>query len=146
MNNDLTVKNALIIFERPLVVQSRLIYGLAYNIEKERINTENGNDISIFIGYLTAADYWERNGGTIGKNTWITPGKKMSFVEDISLIMLVSNLLKGAVGWETMEFSFPIEIREGELDKDDPCLVISRELIQRYYKEITKISEDEKIE
>ena len=132
MNKDLTVKDTLLIFERPLEIQSQFIYGLAYNREKEKINEENGNGLSIFIGYLTAADQWERNGGRIEKNVWVGSWNDMKFCEDASLVVLVSSLMRGILKYITIEKDGPLDIHEGELDKKDPYLVINPDLILRY--------------
>lgn len=132
MNKDLTVKDTLLIFERPLEIQSKFIYGLAYNREKERMYSKKGNNLSIFIGYLTAADQWERNGGRVEKNAWIGPGNALKFCEDTSLVALVSNLMKGLIKYIRIEKDEPLDIHEGELDKGDPYLVINPDLILRY--------------
>ena len=132
MNKDLTVKDSLLIFERPLEIQSKFIYGLTYNREEEKINAENGKGLSVFIGYLTAADQWEMNGGRIEKNAWVGPGKGLRFCEDAGLVLLVSILMDGALKYIRIERDEPLDIHEGELDKDDPFLVISPDLILRY--------------
>ena len=132
MNKDLTVKDTLLIFERPLEIQSQFIYGLVYNREKEKINEENGNGLSIFIGYLTAADQWEKNGGRIEKNVWVGSWNDLKFCEDASLVVLVSSLMRGILKYITIEKDGPLDIHEGELDKIDPYLVINPDLILRY--------------
>lgn len=126
------LKDALIVFERPLVLQSRLVYGLAYNKEKEKLYSERGSDISIYIGYLTAVDYWERSGGKVENNKWIIPNNKYKFDESPGLVLLVSYLLRGVLRWDVYEFGAPVDIKEGEVDEDDPYLITSPSLLDRY--------------
>ena len=132
MGKEPDLKDTLIAFERPLDLQSRLVYGLAYNKEKEKLYAERGSDLSIYIGYLTAVDYWERNGGKVENNEWIAPNDKYRFDECPGLVLLVSYLLRGVLKWEVYEIGAPIEILDGEVDEDDPYLITSPTLLDRY--------------
>ena len=130
--NDMT---GLVIFERPIQIAEKNIYGIIYDTKAEQINTENGNDLSDFVSYLVGCERFLKNGGSISKDgkIWSYPDGVHELMCNHSLFRLLDLLMRDIVKIKTIEFEQPIEWNEGEVDEDgSPCLILDSALIERY--------------
>ena len=133
------VFNSIAVLDRPIEIENELIYGLLYDAEEEKEESKTpGHGIEPYINYLVATERWERNGGhiSVGGEFWEHPDGIHTFECTHSFERAVSHLMKGEVRISRFEFDHPIECREGEVLGIEPRIVLSRELIDRYTKDI----------
>ena len=133
------VFNSIAVLDRPVEIENELIYGVLYDAEEEKEESKTpGHGVEPYINYLVATERWERNGGHIsaGGEFWELPDGIHTFECNHSFERIVSHLMKGEVKISRFEFDRPIECMEGEVLRIEPRIVLSRELIDRYTKDI----------
>lgn len=104
--------------DRPINIDSYLIYGVLYN------TSEDITGIHDYMDYLVAVEQFEKNGGSISEIT--------------------KHLIKGKVSVQTLEYDDYIEVLDGEIDDDDPRIILSETLIDRYVSRLqtTQVKRD----
>lgn len=137
MDNLNKIYNGLIVFERAIQIADRQIYGIIFDKETEIMNTEQGHTLEDYVAYMTGAEFFMKNGGTISKDgdMWYYPDGRYQIECNYPLRRLLMMLMKGLVKIRTLEFEEPIVWNEGEIDNEkNPCLITSPDLIERYTK------------
>lgn len=130
-----TTFNGLAVPNRPIIIDNIPIYGVLYNIQQENNFIKIGDGmISEYVNHLVATEQFVKNGGTISDDceVWYLPGGIHSFKNNAALDRITSHFVKGLVSVQKYEFDDFIAAAEGELDKNEPRLVISKNLVDRY--------------
>lgn len=138
MGNNKNLMNGILVFDRSIKINDNTIYGLVYNAEFKKSNTEDWNNLSTYVAYLVGTEYFLKNGGSISDDgyLWTMPDKIHTIMCNTSLHRILDVLMKGVVDYKTFEFDDPIVWEEGEVDDDGETahFIISPELINRYIK------------
>lgn len=134
MEKDTYSYDGLAVLDRPITIDDQHIFGVLYNIERERQYQASGNGIPSYINYMVGAEQFLKNGGDIDGegDLWTLPDGEHAFMLNKGMNRLLVVLMNGLVGFRRLEFGHPIEWNEGEVDTKDPGLVISQSLIDRY--------------
>lgn len=129
-----TTFNGLAVPNRPIIVDNSKIYGVLYDPKQEASLMQGEGTISEYIDHLVATEQFLKNGGTISDDDviWHLPNRIHSFKNNATLHQITDHLVKGMVSTQKYEFDDFIVATEGELDKEDPRLVISKNLVDRY--------------
>ena len=138
-----TTFNGLAVPNRPIIVDNSKIYGVLYDPKQEASLMQGEGTISEYIDHLVVIEYIDhlvtteqflKNGGTISDDDviWHLPNRIHSFKNNATLHQITAHLVKGMVSTQKYEFDDFIVATEGELDKEDPRLVISKNLVDRY--------------
>lgn len=129
-----TTFNGLAVPNRPIIVDNSKIYGVLYDPKQEASLMQGEGTISEYIDHLVATEQFLKNGGTISDDDviWHLPNRIHSFKNNATLHQITAHLVKGMVSTQKYEFDDFIVATEGELDKEDPRLVISKNLVDRY--------------
>lgn len=134
-NTTKTSFNGLAVPDRPIILGSTPIYGLLYNIKEDDEITQMGqHNIVEYIDYLVAAEQFEKNGGVISEDnkTWYLPDGIHSLNCNGALERITTHMVKWMVSVQRYEFEDCIEAKDGELDDDEPRMVIKKDLVDRY--------------
>lgn len=129
--------NGLVVFERPIRIAENQIFGIIFDKDSERRNAEQGHTLENYVAYLTGAEYFMKNGGTISKDgsIWCYPDGIHQIECSYPLRRFLMTLMRDVVKIKTYEFEDPIVWKEGEIDDEQkPCFIISPCLIERYTK------------
>ncbi len=130
-----TILNKLIVFERPIQIESNTVYGLVINKEREQHFAKNGCTLSDYIAYLVGTEYFIKNGGEICNegDLWIMPDGIHTIIFNGSVERLLAVLMKDIVGFSAFEFD-KIDWHDGDVDIDEgsPCFILNPSLIERY--------------
>ena len=129
-----TTFNGLAVPNRPIIVDNSKIYGVLYDPKQEASLMQGEGTISEYIDHLVATEQFLKNGGTISDDDviWHLPNRIHSFKNNATLHQITAHLVKGMVSTQKYEFDDFIVATEGELDKEEPRLVISKNLVDRY--------------
>ena len=129
-----TTFNGLAVPNKPIIVDNSKIYGVLYDPKQEASLMQGEGTISEYIDHLVATEQFLKNGGTISDDDviWHLPNRIHSFKNNATLHQITAHLVKGMVSTQKYEFDDFIVATEGELDKEDPRLVISKNLVDRY--------------
>lgn len=132
MSGENFTPNGIAVLDRPLSLEGKTIYGILY--EKEQMNVYE--NLSGYIAYLVAAEQFLKNKGQISddRDKWILPDSNVTATFNAGLREFISALMKDVVGYKNIEFDSPVDALAGEVD-DDRCLIIDKNLIDRYSKE-----------
>lgn len=120
---------------RPIIIDNSKIYGILYDLRQEAMFMQIGEGtISEYIDHLVATEQFVKNGGTVSDNceVWYLPDGIHSFSSNAALDRITSHMVKGMVRTKKYEFDDFIVAAEDELDKEEPRLVISKNLVDRY--------------
>ncbi len=127
----------LVIFDRPIQIEEKTIYGIVYDKKAEQRNAENGNDISDYVSYLVGVENFLKHGGIISNdgNIWFHPNGIHELLYNHPLQRLLEVLMRDIVKIQVIEYDQPIEWNEDEVDDDsNPCFILNPALIDRYTK------------
>lgn len=120
---------------RPIIIDNYKIYGILYDLRQEAMFMQIGEGtISEYIDLLVATEQFVKNGGTVSDDgrIWYLPDGIHSFSSNAALDRITAHMVKGMVRTKKYEFDDFIVAAEGELDKEEPRLVISKNLVDRY--------------
>ena len=120
---------------RPIIIDSSKIYGVLYDLKQEATLMQIGDGtISEYIDHLVATEQFVKNGGIVSDDctVWFLPDGIHSLCSNAALDRITAHMVKGMVSVKKYEFDDFIVAAEGELDKEEPRLVISKNLVDRY--------------
>ena len=124
--------NGMVVFDRAIHINGVDTLGILFNIEEERIHRATEEDWTGYIAYMVGVEQFIKNGGVISKDMtrWTMSDGFHSIHDNGGLLLIVSALMKGLVGFRRYEFDRPIAWQEGEIE--DSEFIIGQTLIDRY--------------
>ena len=128
------IKNGMVVFDRPIIIERNYIYGLIYNKEVEYDVYLSGGKSLDYLTYLIAVEQFLKNGGEISDDggTWTFPGGQYTIKLNDAVKYIFRYTIPDTVGIRRIEFEEPIVWNEDEVDKEDNALIVNYDLIERY--------------
>ena len=124
--------NGMVVFDRAIHINGVDVLGILFNVEDERIHRATEENWTDYISYMVGVEQFIKNGGVISNDMtrWTMSDGFHSIHDNGGLLLIVSALMKGLVGFRRYEFDRPIEWQEGEIE--DSEFVVGQTLIDRY--------------
>lgn len=118
--------DAVIVFDRAIEIDGEgAIYGLYINLEDEKVNNANGNQIENYIAYVLSCSQWLKNGGKIDDNdlNWTHQEQHLNIHLSIGLLRFIEVLFNGMIGYRVVNID-PVEVED--------TLIADYAIIQKY--------------
>ncbi|MCM1474995.1 MAG: hypothetical protein NC036_01965 [Muribaculaceae bacterium] len=118
--------DAVIVLDRAIEIFGEgAIYGLYINLEDEKVNNANGNQIENYIAYVLCCSQWLKNGGKIEDDdlNWTHQQQHLDVHLSIGLMRFIEVLFNGMIGYKLINID-PVEVED--------TLITDPGIIQKY--------------
>lgn len=130
--------NSVVLFERPIIINDNLIYGMFHRDRWIDIYGMVETKLKSYINYLLAVEQITKNGGVVnnaGNNFYFyvpNPPRKIIVYFHEEMTKMCDLLLGGLLKYRIVECPKDTEFTEEEVDNEDYTLITSEELINRF--------------